>query len=179
MKNARYTSTAIALHWLIGAMILISVAVGLYMTGLKFSPEKLKLYNWHKWAGVTIFILVVLRLAWRLFHAAPPLPPSVTPWQRRIAGAAHILLYALMFAIPVSGWLMSSAKGFQTVYFSVIPLPDLLGRNEDLGELLEQVHQLLSYTLITVVILHTVAALKHHIIEKNDVLRRILPGTRA
>ena len=179
MKDARYTSTAIALHWLIGAMILISVAVGLYMTGLKFSPEKLKLYNWHKWAGVTIFMLVVLRLAWRLFHAAPPLPPSVTPWQQRIAGATHILLYALMFAIPVSGWLMSSAKGFQTVYFSVIPLPDLLGKNEDLGELLEQVHQLLSYTLIAVVILHTVAALKHHIIEKNDVLRRILPGTQA
>ena len=179
MKDARYTSTAIALHWLIGAMILISVAVGLYMTGLKFSPEKLKLYNWHKWAGVTIFMLVVLRLAWRLFHAAPPLPPSVTPWQRWIAGATHILLYALMFAIPVSGWLMSSAKGFQTVYFSVIPLPDLLGKNEDLGELLEQVHQLLSYTLIAVVILHTFAALKHHIIEKNDVLRRILPGTQA
>ena len=179
MKNERYTSTAIVLHWLIGAMILIAVAVGLYMTGLKFSPEKLKLYNWHKWAGVTIFMLVVLRLAWRLFHAAPPLPPSVPDWQRRIAGATHVLLYALMFAIPVSGWLMSSAKGFQTVYFGVIPLPDLLGKNENLGELLEQVHQLLSYSLIAVVIMHTVAALKHHFIAKNDVLRRILPGTRA
>jgi cytochrome b561 len=179
MKPERYTSTAIALHWLIGAMILISIAVGLYMTGLKLSPEKLKLYNWHKWAGVTIFMLVVIRLVWRLFHAAPPLPASIPVWQRRIAAATHLLFYALMFAIPLSGWLMSSAKGFQTVYFGVIPLPDLLGKNEDLGERLEQVHQLLSYILITAVAAHTASALRHHFIARDDVLRRILPGTRT
>ena len=179
MKIDRYTSTSMALHWLIGAMMVISVALGLYMTGLKFSPEKLKLYNWHKWAGVTIFMLVVIRSLWRLFHASPPMPASMPAWQRHAATAIHFLLYFLMFAIPLSGWLMSSAKGFQTVYFGQIPLPDLLDKNKELGELLEQVHSLLNYTLIAAVGLHAAAALKHHFIDKDDVLRRILPARHA
>lgn len=178
MKIDRYTTTAIALHWLIAAIMLISVSVGLYMTGLKFSPEKLKLYNWHKWAGVTIFTLVLIRCAWRLFHTPPP-PVPMPAWQRHAANAAHYLLYALMIVIPLSGWLMSSAKGFQTVYFGVIPLPDLLDKSKELGETLTLVHKTLNYTMITLVILHAAAALKHHFVDKDDVLRRMLPGKRA
>ena len=179
MKIERYTSTAIALHWLIAAMILISVSVGLYMTGLKFSPEKLKLYNWHKWAGVTIFTLVLIRCAWRLFHAAPPPPPLMPAWQRHASDATHYLLYALMIVIPLSGWLMSSAKGFQTVYFGVIPLPDLLDKGKELGDTLQMVHKSLNYTMIAIVALHATAALKHHFIDKDDVMRRMLPGKRT
>ncbi len=176
--TGKYSGTAIALHWLVGAMILVSFGVGLYMTGLKFSPEKLKLYNWHKWAGVSIFILVVLRSAWRLTHAAPTLPP-MPAWQRFAAHASHVLLYVFMFAIPLTGWLMSSAKGFQTVYFGVLPLPDLLGKDEERGELLELVHRWLNYSMMAVVAAHAAAALKHHFVDRDDVLRRMMPGKRA
>ena len=179
MNTSRYTSTAIALHWLIAVMLLMSVSVGLYMTGLKFSPEQLKLFNWHKWAGVTIFMLVLVRCGWRLFHAAPPLPESMPVWQRRGGTITHLLLYALMLAIPLSGWLMSSAKGFQTVYFGQIPIPDLLGKDKELGELLTLVHKFLNYSMIAIAIAHAAAALKHHFIDKDDVLRRMLPAKRA
>ena len=179
MKTERYTSTAVALHWLIGLMILTSFAVGFYMSGLKFSPEKLKLYNWHKWAGVTIFMLVLIRCLWRLTHAVPPPPANMPAWQHKVADATHYVLYALMIVIPLSGWLMSSAKGFQTVYFGVVPLPDLLAKSKELGETLELVHRWLNYSMIAIVAVHAAAALKHHFIDKDDVLRRMLPGKRV
>ena len=179
MKTERYTSTAIALHWLIGLMILTSFAVGFYMSGLKFSPEKLKLYNWHKWAGITIFMLVLIRCLWRLTHAVPPPPANMPAWQHKVADATHYVLYALMIVIPLSGWLMSSAKGFQTVYFGVVPLPDLLAKSKELGETLELVHRWLNYSMIAIVAVHAAAALKHHFIDKDDVLRRMLPGKRV
>ena len=176
MKTQRYTGVAIGLHWLIGLMILGSFGVGLYMVDLSLSPTKLRLYSWHKWAGVTIFTLVLIRCLWRITHAAPALPPEMPKWQRLAAEASHYLLYALMIAIPLSGWLMSSAKGFQTVYFGVLPIPDLLVKNEALGETLALVHKILNFTMITVVIVHVAAALKHHFIDKDDILRRMLPA---
>ncbi|MBL8523633.1 MAG: cytochrome b [Betaproteobacteria bacterium] len=175
----RYTGTAKVLHWLIALMILTAFGVGFYMTGLKFSPEKLKLYNWHKWAGVTIFMLVVLRVLWRLTHKPPPLPDTMPTIQKFAAHFGHGLLYFFMIAIPLSGWLMSSAKGFQTVWFGVLPLPDLLEKSEDLGKTLELVHRWLNYTMIATVAGHAAAALKHHLIDRDDILRRMLPGKNA
>lgn len=178
-STAKYTGPAIALHWLIGLMILIAFGVGFYMTGLKFSPEKLKLYNWHKWAGVTIFALVAIRCLWRLTHKPPPLPDSMPAMQKFAAHFGHALLYFFMIAIPLTGWLMSSAKGFQTVWFGVLPLPDLLEKSEDLGKTLEFVHRWLNYTMIATVAGHAAAALKHHFIDRDDILRRMLPGRNA
>ena len=176
MNTPRYTGIAIGLHWLIGLMILISLGVGLYMVDLKLSPTKLQLYSWHKWAGVTIFMLVLIRCIWRITHAAPPLPDDMPRWQRIVAEATHYVLYALMIAIPLTGWLMSSAKGFQTVYFGVLPIPDLLDKNKELGETLNVVHTYLNYTMIGILLAHIGAALKHHFIEKDDILRRMLPS---
>ena len=178
MTEPRYTSVAIALHWLIALMILVSFSVGLYMADLSLSPTKLRLYSWHKWAGVTIFTLVLIRCLWRLTHAAPPLTGAMPRWQRTAAQASHYLLYALMIAIPLSGWLMSSAKGFQTVYFGVLPIPDLLEKNKELGETLNLLHTSLNYTMIVVVIAHAAGALKHHFIDKDDILRRMLPARK-
>lgn len=172
----RYTGAAISLHWLIGLMILLSLAVGLYMVELKLSPAKLQLYSWHKWAGVTIFALVLVRCVWRLTHTPPPLPADLPRWQQLVAETTHYVLYALMIAIPLTGWLMSSAKGFQTVYFGVLPIPDLITKNKELGETLNLVHRYLNYTLIAIVAAHIGAAIKHHFIDKDDVLRRMLPG---
>ena len=118
---------------------------------------------------------VVLRLGWRLSHRPPELPAGMPAWQSKAAVATHALLYLLMMAVPLSGWLMSSAKGFQTVYFGVLPLPDLLAKNAELGELLEEVHELLNFSMAALVIAHIVAALKHHFIDRDDVLSRMLP----
>ncbi len=172
---ASYTRTAIGLHWLVAIAIVTTFSVGLYMSDLPLSPDKLKIYSWHKWAGVTIFLLVAFRLMWRLTHLPPALPVGMPAWQHTAAEAAHWLLYALMIAVPLSGWLMSSAKGFQTVYFGVLPLPDLLAKNKELGKTLETVHQALNFTMAGLVLAHAGAALKHHFIDRDAVLARMLP----
>jgi len=171
----RYTRTAIALHWLVAFGILGAFSLGLYMQDLPISPAKLKLYSYHKWAGVTILLLVLARLAWRATHPPPPLPETLPVWQRRAAQAAHHLLYVLLLAIPVSGWLMSSAKGFQTVWFGVLPLPDLLARDKALGDLLALVHRSLNFSMAALVSVHVIAALKHHFLDRDLVLARMLP----
>ena len=170
-----YTHTAIALHWLIAIALTGSFGLGLYMHELPLSPQKLKLYSWHKWAGVTIFLFVILRLVWRLGHRPPALPVLMPAWQRLAAEATHVLLYLLMFAVPLSGWLMSSAKGFQTVWFGVLPLPDLLQKDADLGDLLQQIHMLLNYCMAALVAAHLGAALKHHFIDRDEVLAHMIP----
>lgn len=174
-QHATYTRTAISLHWLVAIAIVTTFSVGLYMSDLPLSPAKLKIYSWHKWAGVTIFLLVAFRLLWRLTHRPPALPAGIPAWQQTAAEAAHWLLYALMIAVPLSGWLMSSAKGFQTVYFGVLPLPDLLAKNKELGHTLETVHEALNFTMAGLVLAHAGAALKHHFIDRDAVLTRMLP----
>lgn len=173
----RYTRTAIFLHWLVGLGLIGTFALGFYMESLVLSPNKLKLYSWHKWAGMTLMVLIIIRLAWRISHPAPDLPLSMGLLSRFAAHAGHWLLYGLMLAIPVSGWLMSSAQGFQVVWFGVLPLPDLVEKNADLGALLNDVHVTLNYTLLVAIIGHVSAALHHHFIKKDTVLTRMLPMT--
>ncbi len=145
------------------------------MHELPLSPWKLQVYSWHKWAGVTAFILVLVRLAWRLTHRPPALPDHMSGSEKMMAHAGHALLYLLMIAIPLTGWLMSSAKGVQTVYFGIVPIPDLLAKNKELGNLLRDVHEILNLTLAVIVIGHMAAALKHQLMNKDDVLSRMLP----
>jgi cytochrome b561 len=175
VTSVRYTRTAIGLHWAVALLIFAAFPVGLYMVELPLSPTKLKIYSYHKWVGVTIFLLALARLLWRATHPAPPMPESVPRWQQALAGATHILLYLLMVAIPLSGWLMSSALGFQTVYLGVLPLPDLLEKDKLLGEQLKFLHMFLNYTLAALVLMHIGAALKHHLIDRDDILTRMLP----
>ena len=170
----RYTRTAIGLHWVIAILIFIAFPLGLYMHDLHLSPLKLKLYSWHKWIGITVFLLVVLRVLWRTTHR-PPALPDIAQWQRIASHITHMLLYALMIAVPLSGWLMSSAKGFQTVWFGVLPIPDLIGKDRELGKQLATVHALLNYSMLVLVATHIAAALKHHFIDRDSVLRRMLP----
>lgn len=175
VKTERYNRTAIFLHWLVGLGILGTLGLGLYMVDLPFSPAKLQIYSWHKWAGMTLLFLAVVRLAWRLSHPAPALPDTMGPLTRLAAHAGHWLLYILMLAIPLSGWLMSSAQGFSVVWFGVLPLPDLVAKNLELGEWLNSIHLILNYTLIATLIGHIGAALHHHFIKKDTVMSRMLP----
>jgi len=174
--STHYTRTAKSLHWLMAILFFGLLALGFYMHDLPLSPDKLKLYSWHKWAGVTVFLLVWLRLFWRVTHRPPALPESMPKLMQFAAHAGHLALYLLMIAIPLSGWLMSSAKGFQTVWFGVLPIPDLLGKDKELGALLAEVHEALNLLFVLVILGHVGAALKHHFIDKDDILTRMLPA---
>ena len=174
VMTERYTRTAIWLHWLLAVMIIGSFTVGLYMADLPFSPQRVKLFNWHKWAGVTILALSAARLLWRLTHKPPPDLP-MPAWQQRSAHAAHLALYALFFAVPLVGWAYSSAAGFPVVVFGVLPLPDFVPVDRELAELIKPWHGWLAFTLGAVVVVHVAAALKHQFVDRDSTLRRMRP----
>lgn len=171
----RYTTTAIALHWVLAAAIVISFSVGLYMTSLPLSPQRLKLYNWHKWAGITIFTLSALRLLWRLWHR-PPADVPMPPWQRTAAHGTHLLMYFLFFAVPLVGWAYSSAAGFPVVVYGVLPLPDFVSADKALAEAIKPWHGRLAYLLAVVVVLHIAAAVKHHVVDRDGLITRMWPN---
>lgn len=171
----RYTRTAITLHWAIALLIFATFPLGVYMHELPLSPDKLRLYSYHKWIGVTIFLLAALRVIWRSTHRPPLLPDAMPRWEKLAANTVHYLLYALILAVPLSGWLMSSAKGVQTVWFGVLPLPDLLAKNKALGDLLKEVHEILNFALLGLVLAHIGAALKHQFIRRDGILARMIP----
>jgi cytochrome b561 len=179
MKTAtdRYDPIAMALHWLLALAIVVTFSVGWYMQDLPLSPTKLKLFNWHKWAGVTILTLSALRLLWRLTHRPPPDVP-MPALQRRAAHAAHAALYVLFFAVPLSGWAYSSAAGFPIVLYGVLPLPDFVPVNRALSEAIKPLHGVLAWSLAAVVVLHVAGALKHVLIDHDGLLQRMLPERR-
>jgi cytochrome b561 len=172
----RYTRTAMLLHWLIAVLILGMFGLGIYMADLPLSPQKLKLYSYHKWTGVTVLLLALIRISWRFGHTPPPLPASQPRWLQRMAHGGHALLYAMLFAAPLSGWLMSSALGFTTVWFGVLPLPDLIAKDQELGETLKLAHRYLNYGFLVVVIGHALAAIKHQWLDRDGTLSRMLPA---
>ncbi|MCU7374104.1 cytochrome b [Paucibacter sp. O1-1] len=172
---ARYNGLAIAFHWLLALAIVGAFGVGLYMVDQPFSMSRLKLYNWHKWAGVTILSLSALRLLWRLMRPVPADLPAPA-WQRRASHWVHGLLYALFFAVPLAGWAYSSATGFPIVWFGLLPLPDFVAPNKALAETLKQTHKLLAYGLAALVVAHVAAALKHQFLDKDGLLLRMLPA---
>jgi cytochrome b561 len=175
---AQYTGTAKVLHWLMALLIIGLFALGQYMSDLSMSPRKLQLYSWHKWVGVTVFFLLLVRVGWRITHRPPALPEQMSKLQRIASNVGHAALYLLMLAIPISGWLMSSAKGYQTVWFGVLPIPDLLGKDKQLGDALAELHGALNGLLMFIVAIHVLAALKHHFIDRDNILRRMLPFSK-
>jgi cytochrome b561 len=173
----RYTPTAMALHWLLALMIVVSFCVGLYMHDLPLSPTRLKLYNWHKWAGITILSLSALRLLWRLSHR-PPADLAMPAWQARAAHGVHAALYALFFAVPLVGWAYSSAAGFPIVVFGVLPLPDFVAPDKALADLIKPWHGTLAWALALLVVAHVGAAIKHQFIDRDGLIDRMRPGPR-
>ncbi|WP_426189911.1 cytochrome b [Massilia sp. DWR3-1-1] len=172
----RYTRTAMLLHWLIAVLIIGAFTLGVIMTDIPgFSPTKLKYYSWHKWAGVTVLGLAALRLLWRLAHPAPAYPVSMKTWEKAAAHHLHLLLYMLMFAVPVSGYLYTLAAGVPVVYFGVLPLPVFMDADPALKPVLKAVHYWLTMGMAALVAAHVGAALKHAIINRDGVMRRMLP----
>jgi cytochrome b561 len=173
----RYTNVAIFFHWLVALMIIGAFTMGVVMTDMPgITPTKLKYYSWHKWAGVTILALATVRLLWRLTHRAPAYPATMPGWQKLGANLLHALLYVLMFAVPLSGYFYTLAAGYPVVYFGVLELPVLIGPNPELKPILKGLHYWLNMTLAASVALHIAAALKHQLIDRDGVLKRMMPS---
>jgi cytochrome b561 len=174
--NDAYTRTAIAIHWAIALLIVCGFGLGWIMTDIPgFTPAKLRYYSWHKWIGVTVFALAALRIVWRATHAAPPLPEGMAPWQRAAAHAVHALLYVLMIAVPVTGYLFSSAANVPVVYLGIVPLPRLIDPDPTLKVIFRTAHVFLNYGLAALVFAHVAGAVKHQFIDRDGLLSRMIP----
>lgn len=164
-------------HWTVALLILVQIALGSAAALWRLSPLKLELFVWHKSTGMLILVLMLARLAWRLANRSPALPPQTPPWERHAAHASHAALYALALALPLSGWLINSAAGVPFSVFWLVPLPSLVPPDEHLEELAKLAHFSLLVALCLVLAAHIGAALRHHLIKRNDVLRRMLPAS--
>lgn len=171
----RYNRTAIFFHWITALLVIATFGLGITMVDIPgFTPTKLKYINWHKWMGVTVLFLAVLRLLWRLRHPAPAYEGGMPSWQVRAAHAMHVLLYVLIFAVPLSGYFFSLAAGFPVVYLGVVPLPVLISPDPGLRDILLTLHHGLNVVLFVCVIAHVLAVVKH-LIARDGIASRMLP----
>lgn len=176
MKNTKddYGTIAVFFHWIIAILVIGMLCLGLYMTGLPKGLERLKLYGWHKEIGITILIIVIARLVWRLFNLTPNLI-NLPLWEQVAARTVHWLLYFFMLAMPITGWLMTSAAGLQVSFYGLFLVPALIPPNKELMHLFASFHEFFAYGFIVIICLHIAAALKHEFINRDDILRRMLP----
>ncbi|HEY5559369.1 MAG TPA: cytochrome b [Steroidobacteraceae bacterium] len=170
----RYGFVAQGLHWVIAGLLIVQVTLGKIADDLPLGLDKLALTARHKSVGITILALAAIRLAWRLIDR-PPAPPPMPRWQFVASRLTHAAFYVLLFAMPLSGWLMSSASNYPVSWFGLVQLPDFVRPDEGLEHLLEEVHETLAKVLITLAILHVAAALKHQFIDRDGLLTRMLP----
>ena len=178
LKNSteRWGPVSQAFHWIIVLLILVLAIVGLTMDELPKTPKYFWVYTLHKSTGITVLVLVLLRLGWRLYAGAPAPVPGTPRWQARIASLTHWLLYALILAMPLSGWLYDSASGLRPFnYFGLFPVPKLVAPDEAIAEQAHEVHELLFLVLVALVVLHAGAAFYHHLFQRDATLARMLP----
>ena len=181
--DGRWGAVAKTLHWVIALLVLSQFVLAqlaenagaLKRTNPAAVIEQLTLLARHKSLGITIFGLASIRLLWRLASKVPADPSGMPRWQRVAARGSHTLFYVLLFALPLTGWMLSSASNYPVSWFGLVQLPDLVAPNRDLHERLEEVHEVLAWTLASVAFVHIAAALKHHFFDRDDVLRRMLP----
>ncbi len=175
-QASQYTKTAMALHWVMAALMIWAFALGWIMTDIHgFSPTKLRYFSWHKWIGVTVLVLAIARLLWRATHRPPTLPDTMHRWEVTAAHLGHAALYVLMLAIPVSGYFYTSAAGVPVVYLGVLPLPTIIGADPAIAAVLKVLHIWLNYALLAAVTGHLLAVVKHQLIDRQRLLQRMLP----
>jgi cytochrome b561 len=175
----RYSAVAQGFHWLIAALIVLQFTLGWTAQFLPLGARKVDRLDWHKSFGMTILMLAVLRLLWRLFNHPPELPAGMSTLEKMLARATHILFYVFLFVMPLTGWMMSSAKNYSVGWFHQFTWPNLIEPNEQAFNLLKSTHDTLSWLLFALALLHVLAALKHHFWNKDDVLKRMLPFTKS
>lgn len=174
-----YPTTSKLLHWLVAACVLTTAPVAIAMRRVGEGPLQNTLYNFHKSLGVLILILMILRLTNRLVVGAPIPEPTIEPWQRVLSSAVHGAIYVLLIAMPIVGYIANSAFGAPTPFFGLFELPPIIAKNEPLSDQLFAFHRLAGFLLIILVAMHVSAALFHHFIRGDNVLRRMLPLGRS
>ena len=175
----RYGAVALLFHWSMALIVIGTAALGLYMVTLPdvgFNTNKVTLVLYHKEFGLLVLVLLATRLAWRVTQILPRLVEHLPDWQKIAARFVHLSFYALMFALPMTGWLMSSVAGIPVSVLGLFTLPDLLPRDDYLFQRLIDVHKWLGYALVLLIFGHVGAALRHHFVFKDDTLRRMLPN---
>lgn len=177
-RPPRWSATSQAFHWASAALLVALGGIGLWMVDLPNGPDKIRVYALHKSLGISLLALVVLRLAWRLLHPAPAAMDGTSSTLRRAAGAVHAALYVLMFAMPVSGWLLNSAAGYPLQWFRLFNLPPLAARDPALADRADAFHEWAFWLLVLLVVGHVAAALYHHLFLGDGTLRRMLPARR-
>ena len=177
--GARYTKVAVTLHWLIAALVVAQLILGWWMSGIPKQPVGVRAFwfNMHKSLGMTIALLALMRVTWRFRHPAPPLPAGIPAWQRRAAAVSHALLYACLICMPLAGLLGSTYSGYPIKYFG-ITLPSWGYKSDPLKAFFSAVHLGLAWVFMTVIALHTGAALKHLLIDRDDVFSRMWPNIK-
>jgi len=175
----RYGAVAQTFHWVIAALVVTQFVLANLAEDLPIGVHKLALLARHKSFGMTVLMLAILRVLWRLTHRPPELPSAMKPVERMLAQSTHVAFYVLLFAMPLTGWLMSSAKNYSVSWFGLFTWPNLIGKNEAAFNLLRSTHGILSAVLFAIAVLHILAALKHHYWHKDDVLLRMLPFAKA
>jgi cytochrome b561 len=175
-SETHYGAVAQILHWLIALLFVGQFGLAWYMDGLPIGPQKIEMYNLHKSIGLTVLLLAILRLAWRVKNPAPPLPESMAAWEVAAARASHLALYLVLFLQPLSGLVMALAAEFPTTIYGLFNLPDPLGTVPWLKDAMLAVHWWGGWVVIGLVVLHVGAALRHHFWLRDDVLKRMLPG---
>ncbi len=172
----RFGVVAKSFHWGVALFIITLLCVGLYMTDLAPSPQKFQIYGLHKAFGITVLLLACLRLGWKLGGVKPRALSSHAKWERALAHLTHGFLYVAMLGMPLSGWAMSSAANYPVSVFGLFTLPNIVPADESTVDAMKAVHGVLAWGLIGAIGLHAAGALKHHIIDKDITLRRMLPG---
>lgn len=173
--HKKYGPPAQFLHWLIGFGIIGMLALGFYMAGLERSPGKFELYGLHKSVGIVILALVILRVIWRFMNVSPAPLPHHKRWEVLLAKSVQGVLYLGMVILPLSGWVMSSAGGHPVRLFNMVTMPALVEKNKMVGEWASEIHEVTAYIMIVAIALHIAGALKHHVIDKDETLFRMLP----
>jgi cytochrome b561 len=173
----RYGAVAIALHWAMTLLLLALIGLGWYLVRLPdvgYDTRKIYLILTHKELGILALTLALARLAWRVGQALPALTETLPDWQKVAARLVHLCLYALMFALPVTGWLMSSAAGFPVSLLDLFDLPDLVAKDDYFFQMFVQAHKWSGYALIALTVVHAGAALTHHFVNKDETLMKML-----
>jgi len=174
-SSGRYTAIAQTLHWLIAGLIVTQFVLAISADDLPIGAHKLALLARHKSFGMTVLMLAILRLLWRLKNLPPELPAGMTHLERVLARISHAAFYVLLLAMPMTGWLMSSAKNYSVSWFGLFTWPNLIAKNEAAFDVLRSTHHILGDVLFVIAVLHILAALKHHFWNRDDVLLRMLP----